>query len=66
VWTGRAYISATLLLVWAAAELVLVLAVVHGGYTFIGFLVLKFLVDGIRGTWWLRKNRKMAAVEVFD
>ena len=66
VWTGRGYISATLLLVSAAAELMLVIAVVHGGYTFFGFLVLKFLVDGVRGSWWLRKNRKMAAVEVFE
>jgi hypothetical protein len=43
-----------------------ILAVAHGGYTFIGFVLLKFLVDGVRGTWWHRKHRKTAAVEVFD
>jgi hypothetical protein len=66
VWTGRGYISATVLLVSAAAELVVVLAVAHGGYTFFGFLALKFLVDGVRGTWWHRKHRKEAVAEVFE
>jgi hypothetical protein len=66
VWTGRGYISATVLLISAAAELVIVLAVAHGGYTFFGFLVLKFLVDGVRGTSWHRKHRKEAVAEVFE
>jgi hypothetical protein len=35
------------------------------GGVFVGIILLKFAIDGVRGSWWLRRNRQTADPDVF-
>jgi hypothetical protein len=62
VKTGRGYVSAILLLTLTAVELALLELAVAGRYAgmlLISLLMIKFLYDGVRGSWSARKRRKI-------
>ncbi len=64
VRTGRGYISAVLILALAAVEfgfLELALAGRYGGMVFLSLVLIKFLYDGMRGSWSARARRRALA-----
>jgi hypothetical protein len=68
VWSGRGYISGTLMLLWFICEAVL--KVLGGsaniGWIFFYFAMMLAMIEGIRGCWLGRRYRNVPSVATFD
>jgi hypothetical protein len=65
ILTGRGYISAVFSAILVALELAFIFMIRHSDVAFVGLILFKFGIDGVRGTWWLRRNRRTPDPDVF-